>query len=290
MTSKDDVRMLELELTGTCNLKCPLCVRENPNFKDYVISNQRPLKDIIKQLDTFKNLTDMCLAGIMSEPTHYNDLIPLLVYLEDRGIQTEMYINGNTKTTEWWDTLGQILKCTKVIFTVCGSTQELHEKYRVNSSLEQIYKNAEAFRSSGNKNDYIQLIKFNYNNNDICENRDIITKSFNNIIEINSLPYQERFNINSNIKMTDELTDIYTRIQNSTKNRNTKIQCKSIKTKFISIDQFGNENPCFLYKLFTDDKFNYDFSDILDNKYEFCYECDKMNAVILEINDIELMA
>jgi len=286
------VRMLELELTGTCNLSCPLCVRSNPDFEKFVSKNIRPLGDIIEQLDLFPNITNMCLAGIISEPTHYDDLIPLVLYLESRNIEVELYVNGNTHDEEWWFNLGKTLKCTEVIFTVCGSTQAVHGTYRVGSDLGEIYRHAEAFRRSGNCNDTIQVIKFNYNEHDLDDNHDYIVRGFNKVRSINSLPYQERFGINCDIKMTGRLSEIYSRIHRSTLDRfkSSKVKCKSLETRFISIDQFGNEYPCFLYKLYTDDVFDYDYTKIRDNEHSFCFECEKMATVMLELNGMERMA
>ena len=47
----------------------------------------------------------------------------------------------------------------KIVFTICGSTQELHEKYRVGSNLNQIINHANSIQQS-NKIDYCQFIKF----------------------------------------------------------------------------------------------------------------------------------
>ena len=44
----------------------------------------------------------------------------------------------------------------KVFFTICGSTQELHSRYRVGSDLQQVLNNAAAFkRDNKYTNDWI---------------------------------------------------------------------------------------------------------------------------------------
>ena len=50
----------------------------------------------------------------------------------------------------------------EVWFTVCGSTQELHEKYRVNTQLERVLSHARALRQV-KKIDCMKCIKFKYN-------------------------------------------------------------------------------------------------------------------------------
>lgn len=134
---RKDIREIELELTGMCNLGCYICSR---NFLHSIHTkkvNIRKLDEIIRQLDTFTGLKTFFIAGISSEPTLYPEFFGFLEYLNRRDITYEIYSNGNTHDRHWWETLGGIVpeKC-KMVFTVCGSTQELHEKYRVGSNLE----------------------------------------------------------------------------------------------------------------------------------------------------------
>ena len=68
-------------------------------------------------------------------------------------------------------------------FTICGSTQELHEHYRKGTNLSSILHNAEVLRMSGKHNDYAQCIRFNYNSDDFD------SKRFKHLIEIFSHVY-----------------------------------------------------------------------------------------------------
>ena len=56
------VKDTEIELTNLCNAKCPLCYRNN---KDYIAKApyQRPLNEVINQLDLFTNLESIKLVG-----------------------------------------------------------------------------------------------------------------------------------------------------------------------------------------------------------------------------------
>jgi len=298
--NRDEILEVELELTGTCNLDCPLCLRSYEGAQHLVQKNVRPVAEWIAQLDTFPNLKFVCMAGSVSEPTMYKDFVPLLKYLVGRNIKIELYTNGNTRTTKWWEEIGQIFAPTdRVYFTVCGSTQELHEIYRVNSSLAQILRNASHFRKNGNCNDWIQHIRFEYNAEDLeSTNMKAIMDQFSNRLLIDSSPYQERFGIikeETTIKMFGKLGEKYKTIKDSVLKRydsgaSCKMRCKSFETKFLSINQFGEEFPCFLYRVYKKTPFDHnDYTDIHKFEYDFCYECESLTTSILERNGMERM-
>lgn len=298
--SDNEVLDIELELTGICNLHCPLCANQYAFNSHIKGKNIRPLSEWTKQLNKYSNLKSVCLAGILSEPTLYPDLFDLLEYFHKRCISIELYTNGSTHNEAWWNMLNaHMTENDKVFFTVCGSTQELHEKYRVGSNLQQMLKNAMAFRKNNPyNNDWIQHIKFNYNAEDFDKNMKCIIQQFSHSFLINSLPYNERFLKagQCDICMPGNLPKRYTCIMKDAMSRREKhmpfnICCKSLETKFIAIDQFGNVFPCFLYRFYAHKKFSTsDYSDILAYKYDFCYECEEHTKRLLEMNNMERMA
>jgi MoaA/NifB/PqqE/SkfB family radical SAM enzyme len=298
--SVDQIREVELELTGTCNLDCPLCTRSYENGKHLNVKNIRPLQEWINQLDTFPNLQYVCVSGSVSEPTMYKEFLPLMRYLVSRNCEIEVYTNANTHNESWWTELGTILRPTdKIWFTVCGSTQELHEKYRVGSSLEEVLKHARAYRASGAKNDWLQLIKFEYNKDDLeSKAMDKIKAEFNTVYYCQSAPYQERFNIikgPTDIKMPKEIGKKYNVIRNASLKRyddgvKCEMKCKSFELRFLSIDNFGNIHPCFLYRMYKGTPFDHtDYTEIHEFKNRFCYECESLTKSMLERNGMERM-
>ena len=294
-----EIKGLELDLTGTCNLSCPLCMRSYSGAQHLVKKNVLPVSEWIEIIDRFPNIEQVVLAGIISEPTMYANLFCLLEHLVKRNISIELNTNGNTHKPDWWEELGNILTSKdRVMFTVCGSTQELHEKYRVGSNLQQILDHATAYRKNGKNNDCIQHISFDYNTDDLktSEMQKIINQ-FSHKRLISSLPYQERFDIldqDTDIKMINELSSKYNRIKKVSKLKKGKkcsMRCKSLDTKFLAIDNFGRITPCFLHRMHTDDNFDYnDYSKILKFDYDFCYECESMTALLIESNGMERMA
>lgn len=294
---KDYVYEVEIELTTKCNLSCPLCARNYSDSLHLLDNNTRSLDDIIKQLDEYKNIKNLCLAGILSEPTIYSDLFGLIEYLNSRNIEIELYTNADLHDDEYWYELGKLVsEKTKVYFTICGSTQEIHERYRVGSNLNNILRHAEWFRK-GSKydNDYLQHIMFEYNRVDF-DNMGEIRGLFSNECNIDSLPYRERFDVlgevDPEINQRKELLNKYNNLQKISRHfRDNKIvECKSYDEHFISIDNNGDISPCFLYRMYVKEKWDMDYTDIMDYKYDFCYECEKMaHSLIKKFTGLERM-
>ena len=163
------IRELEIEFTTLCNARCPLCYRNYKSFKDSpcFLPRARGLAESIKQLESMPNLEFVMLVGSMSEPTLYFGLFDVIKHLKSRGVRIEICTNGDTDNVYWWRDLGKLLSLEdKVYFTICGSTQELHEQYRAGTSLSHILANAAALRSILPV-DYAQCIRFDYNSSNL---------------------------------------------------------------------------------------------------------------------------
>jgi len=304
---KEDIFEIELELTGTCNLNCPLCTRNYVNAQHLLKYNERPLSEIIAQLDEYPNLKNCCMAGIISEPTLYKDFFKLIEYFVGRGIQLEIYSNASLHSKEWWSQLARLLSPQDLVFfTICGSTQELHEKYRVGSSLKKVLENHEAFKEAcPYPIDCIQYIRFDYNIEDFTSPATMeIRKKFSRECNIDTLPYNERFGFiddeTNRIKLTAELARAYHLISTFGKNRyvqskagnlSCKMRCNSLESRFIAIDQFGAIFPCFLYRIYnTNEQFNLDYEKINKFHYSFCYECESTTTHLLEQSKLQRMS
>lgn len=291
------IREIELELVGACNISCPLCMC-NMKCAQHLVGkpNILALDEWIKILSRYDNVTDVFFAGNLSEPTLYPWLFDLIDYLHSRKIAVELYTNGNTHCTDWWRELSEhMLPIDKCEFTICGSTQELHEKYRVGSKLSQILENAVAFREKGNKNDWVQHIRFKYNEDDLANgNMNYIFDQFSHRALIDSNAYNERFHISNDegLNIPTDTHDKYLSIMKYGLEhiKNSKLICKSLDTKFISFDQFGNEFPCFLYRMFETQPFTHkDYTNILKNRRPYCFECEKNTKKMLETANIDLI-
>ncbi|MGI4994136.1 radical SAM protein [Halobacteriovorax sp. GFR7] len=296
---------IELDLTGTCNAKCPLCAR---NYKHIEVKyNERHLNEITDQLDQFPNAKFVHLVGAFSEPTLYRSIFDLCRYLRKRDIAIEICTNGDTHDPDWWSELGTILgPDDSVYFTVCGSTQELHEIYRVNTSLANIRANAKAFRESNPYGiDYIQHILFDYNAKDLEDgSMDELLKEFSNINLTQTLyrrdteVYKNPFNLDKML-VTPELKRKYDVIISSAKkkwgekvsgSKDYDIDCRSFHNKSIHIDQHGTVFPCYVWLEESRlEKWDLDYKKIQNFEYECCQICEKNCKRLMDMWELEIL-
>jgi len=288
-----DVEEIEMDLTGTCNLKCPLCTRNYKHGNHLDGKNIRHIDEIIAQLDKFPNLKRFFVAGAISEPTMYKYFVEFIEYLNSRNIHYEIFTNANTHTNKWWEELGHIVRedCM-VAFTVCGSTQELHEKYRVGSDLQEILDHADAYRKAGKKNDWIQHIRFDYNKEDLkSEAMQSIIAQFSEKMLIETEGRRRQNNYNNEFEVDIKPLDSREHAINTLFDQRPKpgddvcIQCLSIERKKVYIDQYGRVSACYTHAENEDDWFeddNMDYTDILDFKYEDCFLCERKTRLFID--------
>ena len=266
--ANDLIQRLELELTSTCNLKCPLCIREIVGGWD---KNQfRSLDEIQTQLNQYTNLKYITIAGAISEPTTYPELFDLISYLRKRNIEISLYINGDTKTDIYYTKLAMIFRECKgnIYFTICGSTQELHEKYRVNSKLDRVLHRLDIVNRYGNNKGILTWIVFNYNEQDFEDNYQYYKEKYRTEY-FYSLPMAEHFKLTIPIRLPEKLNKIYTEQIDRTDFSN--ITCPANKSNFVQVTYDGKVNPCSLYRLYGE---------------SHCFECSSKNLAVLRSNKI----
>ena len=293
--NKNQVEEIELDLTGLCNLECPLCTRNYSHANHLLEKNVRPIEEIIAQLDEYTNLQRFFIAGAVSEPTMYKDFIKFIEYLNSRDIYYELFTNGNTRQPEWWEMLGSIIpdKCMTV-FTICGSTQELHEKYRKGSDLQQILDHAAAYRKNGRKNDWVQHIRFDYNSEDFkTDAMQNMLKEFSNVMLVESEgirrsnEYNKKFPFDIKpVAVRDKtIKELYKIRPKPDDGKKYEIQCRSLESKKVYINQFGQVAACYTHAEFEQDYFEgdeFDYSHILAFKYPDCFLCEKRTRVFID--------
>ena len=282
---------LELELTTICQADCPLCYRNYKVFKNvYPKTIQRDFYEIVEQLEDYENLEWIRLVGSVSEPTLYNKFIPLVRYIKSRNIKIEICTNGDTNDTKFWEELGKNLSLEdKVYFTICGSTQELHETYRKNTSLKNILKNAEALRKV-KPIDYAQCIRFYYNSEDFdSEQFKKMVSVFTNVYWTETfLKKSEENYVNTKdlekLKPNPKKLKSYLTIEKLANQRKNKPRtCKSLEDKSQIIDINGNIYPCYLFMESQNGKeWDGDYSKILKGDYDVCKFCEKGIVKLLE--------
>ena len=177
---RETTETIELCLCNKCNLRCPLCVREEGIEYLQATKNQELDFDVLKKfVDWFPNLQKVIFIGTVSEATTYSHFMELMEFVKSRNLSVRLSTNGHTHNERWWKRLGRLLDKDDIVrFPVEGSTNELHTKYRVGSSLQNVLANHRAFKfTSGGLNTQattvIQTIKFQYNQHDMENVREL---------------------------------------------------------------------------------------------------------------------
>ena len=300
IVKKSEIEEIEMDLTGTCNLSCPLCTRNYSHADHLVEKNVRTFDQITAQLDEFSNLQRFFIAGAVSEPTMYKDFVKFIEYLNSRNIYYELFTNGNTRTEQWWRELGQLIPShCRCCFTVCGSNQQLHEMYRVGSDLQQILRTAAAFRDNERKNDWIQHIRFQYN----AEDRDSddmrsIFSQFSNVmlVETEGIRRLNEHKVDvpagvAPLPTRDKMIKLLFN-QRPKPGSHATIQCRSLENKKVYINQFGQISACYVHAEFERDYFNgpeFDYTDILSFKFPDCFLCEKRTRTIIEKTGLDFV-
>lgn len=302
---REDIVELEMDLNGICNLKCPLCTRNYKHAEHLIKAHQRPLSEIIAQLDSFPNLKIFYMAGTVSEPTLYKEIFGLCEYLVKREIQIELFTNGNTHDEKWWSDFGKILSPRdRVYFTICGSNQIFHSAYRVGSSLSQILDHHQAFISTNfHKIDRMQHIMFDYNRADFDsqEMKDIIARfSGTKLVDTEGMrsinEYIRTFD-KEMIKPEDEreraINSLFKIKPHPNDGKTYEIKCMSLRDKKIYIDQFGKISPCYGHAEFAGPgHFSgevFDYNEVLSFKFHDCFKCEKRIQKFIEVMELDFV-
>ncbi len=294
--NKNEVLDLEIETSTLCQAECPLCYRNYKVFKDvYPKMIQRELSELKEQLEEFTSLDWIRLVGTISEPTLYKDFLELCSYIKKRNIKIEICTNGDTHNEAWWIKLAEILnEDDEVYFTICGSTQELHETYRKGTNLNNILNNAKALRTK-RAIDYAQCIKFDYNEDDFnSENFKKVTSNFTNVYMTETFLKKEEDNyVNQDdlekLKPNSKKIESYLTIERIADQRkeNGTTNCKSLEDKSQIMDVQGRIYPCYLYmEAMNGEDWDGDYEKIKNLEKDVCKFCEKNVVRLLENADL----
>lgn len=290
---------LELELTTHCNAECGLCYRNYTTFKEHYPENKvRPLQEVIDQLETFPDLEWIRLVGTISEPTMYKEFFPLVKYMKDRNLKIEICTNGDTHKPEWWAELATLMnKDDRVYFSICGSTQELHETYRTGTNLQRILNNAQGFRSE-NKNDYAQCIRFSYNDSDFDSDEfKKLVSVFSNVYWTETFLLKDKTNYIDTSRLDKlhpnpkkiadyEYMDKFARAKFAAPVKG-KAYCMSWENKSQQVDIDGKVYPCYLFLEASKGKaWDGDYEKILAMEYDVCKYCDRAVIELCDKKDL----
>lgn len=167
-------RVIELDLINACQLKCPMCLRQEYKGGKGVPGTSLKYNDIIKFFDLlstpdYKSYFDIRLVrliGTVSEPTLYKDLIRLIKFLNNRNISVQISTNGNLKDDSFWQELSKTLNGhyqNEILFAIEGATQDMYSWYRHGGNLQIVLDNLAIVSENRKFKLGWQFIKFKHN-------------------------------------------------------------------------------------------------------------------------------
>lgn len=293
----EKVEVVELDLTTMCNAACPLCFR---NHKDFPEKFQKPFArdacDILNHLLSFKNLRKVELIGQLSEPTTHPQFIQIVKQLKQCKKQLKICTNGDLHDRYFWSSLGQTLDYQdEVWFTLCGSTEEIHSKYRAGTSLERVLEHARVLRRA-KKIDGARALKFQYNKEDLSSERFAsILSEFSRVEWISSCIPNTSTQFKQEFQLQDfyppqEILNQYKQLDAFSKITTSEIDCQSIDEHQVQIDPFGDIYPCYLFfESNSSQKWTCDYTGILNHQHECCRFCQRRVSELknkLKLNSI----
>lgn len=248
----EDIYQIEIELHNKCNLRCPLCSRQNKEVKPFLLKNNEiDFEALCSTLLQFPNLKKVHLVGSLCEPTLYTKFMELIIFLKENNINIMVSTNASVWNENKWKEFGKLLtQDDEVRFAIDGSNQINHERYRQGSELNKVIKNFLAF-SDSKAFKVLQTIKFRHN-------EDIYNEEVDKILELCNYKFDfvYRLSTNSeNIKLNLEYPKkdnlkikLFKRIFNEATKKDfsklkTEIDCFS-KDGFIYINHLGNFITC----------------------------------------------
>lgn len=254
--------IIEIGLTSTCNLNCPLCSRNKKLFKDNHQTDNKFRKDIHIDMDLLmkwllKVTQDQTeevtikLIGAVGEPTMHPRFLELIELIQIKQFTLWLSTNGSVNSTKWWKKLGLLLPQKSTINVDIDHTDEKHQSfYRRGSNLTKIIKNVESLHKSRPKSTVLQIqrIDFIWNRVNLINMRKLIKDEWNFFDNIYTIPsyWWDQSEFTENLSPWKSKYDILNkRIKSISSLRATgTIDCEAQKDNTIYVNYVGDVIPC----------------------------------------------
>lgn len=255
----NQIKVLEIETTNTCNASCPQCLRTNEHGD--IKTEYVDVLDFDKVLastsqEFWRGLTTINFNGNTGDNIAHpriQDIVLTVAKLAPRAV-IKISTNGGLRNTAWWKEFGQSLANTKcfVVFGIDG-LEDTHALHRVGTVWQRVIDNAQAFIDGGGSAVW-QMIPFRHNEHQIESCRQLSQQlgfqSFM-LVSDNRFPAGQTWQpVYFNQKQTHTIhapamkptSDICQSMENldSTKT----VRCKSIETNWMAIYADGSVWPC----------------------------------------------
>lgn len=185
-------RVINLEVTTACNLRCPLC-------PTHIVPRGQRFLDaghIDKLLDQNDAVKVVCLH-VQGEPLVHPDLFPMIRNLSDRGVDTHVGTNGMLIEQHLDALLTSGL--TSLSVAIDGADAETYSRYRKRGDFEQVTRGTAGLLAERKRRGQhlprvqLQSIMFSYNEDREAELTDFLTNFGADAIALKEPSYYNDF-------------------------------------------------------------------------------------------------
>jgi len=173
MYAVDEIRTVHLEITTSCNLRCPQCPRNlqggrvNPNLP----ITQLLIDDIrrIFPVTFVGQLNFMYMCGTYGDALVARDTLETFRYFRSANprMTLRLHTNGSARSHSWWAELAGVIDAC--IFGIDGLADTNH-LYRRGSVWDRVIGNATAFIHAGGRAEWV-FLAFRHNEHQIEDAR-----------------------------------------------------------------------------------------------------------------------
>lgn len=256
---KDDIRLLQVELTSACNAACPQCARTGNSLLPIAETNY---EDFIQWFEPefAKQLSKVLYCGNYGDPAMENDLPKILEYFVSCNSNTRNSVNtnGSLRSKDWWKDIGNILNksvTSNVTFCIDG-LEDTNHLYRINTDWNKIIENAEAYISTGATATWVFIV-FEHNEHQIDEARELSQKlgfkqfaikgshRTGTVKPLNKIRKDQQYVVdNLNINKSTQEKYLHPIFKKEKKETNSNIFCDAKIKSSVYIDFAGDAWPC----------------------------------------------
>jgi len=150
-----DIKVLNLEITSYCNIKCPQCSRidEDGRLAGYV-DLEHWNSDIILpnlEIDQMTNLNFVNIEGDTGDALMHPDIDNIVDKFYNSPNKPKIIIltNGALRSTKWWTEFGLKFRDRLMVQFSIDGLADTHKLYRVGADYHKVIENIKAFIGAG---------------------------------------------------------------------------------------------------------------------------------------------
>ena len=149
----NDIKLLDIELSNSCNAACPMCAR---NIHGHSINPRLQLDELtvehIKNIDQsyLNSVETVNLSGNYGDPMICTQVVEIIKYfLDNTSAKIIMNTNAGLRKLEIWQVLGSLNTERLNVYFAIDGLEDTNHIYRINVKWDKVIENAKAFIDAG---------------------------------------------------------------------------------------------------------------------------------------------